>query len=446
MYLREIHIDGLKLLRNFELSFLRDDEPRMWTVLVGRNGLCKTSILRAIALAASGPTRANQLAQELMASFRDARARDGDVELRAEFEVHAVRYDVGGAVTRPRVTSSLRLEARRQLFVGTSGFLDPRVETVTEQSARDSANPIEDVRSRKPAPPEWFVAAYGTSRLLPLPRSTTPPDDFVRTRMETLFDRGRILGTSFGDHFAMHHAQTYAQVLRAAMLSDAALLPEIRGFDMRGRGGMSSADLLVANHHFETGAGDTRMRLPATWLSHGYQGTIAWLADLVGHILWEASEAGLSIDIEPAQMQGLVLIDELDLHLHPSWQVGLIPALKQTFPRMQFVVTTHSPMLLAGLEGDEIVMLDQDPSTGDITQHSDPRPAKLMTGTEMLARYFGVRDLHPVNLSKQMYRYGRLASDPERSDEEEAEVQDIYRELDAAGVAPDWKPVPRRTP
>lgn len=51
-------------------------------------------------------------------------------------------------------------------------------------------------------------------------------------------------------------------------------------------------------------------------------------------------------------MEGLVLIDELDLHLHPVWQQGLIAGLKHTFPRLQFVATTHSPLLLSGLEDE----------------------------------------------------------------------------------------------
>jgi len=456
MYLRSLQIDNLKLLRGFELDVCRDGEPRMWTVLVGRNGLCKTSILRAVALAASGPARANQLAQDLMVSLRDARRTDASLEIQAEFELPATPDYGQLARGQPALTrslrSSLQLAANRQLFSGDSSFLagaaaqssTQQVLLNTASDASDARDPLEDARTRKPPPRRWFVAAYGTSRSLALPGSTAAPDDVVRTRMETLFDRGRIIGTSFADHFDGAHARTYVKVLRAAMLNHAELLPNVQTLELRGRGGVNSADQLVMSHRFDTAAGTGSLRLPATWLSHGYQATIAWLADLVGHILWEASESNSSIDIDPADMQGLVLIDELDLHLHPSWQVGLIPALKQTFPKLQFIVTTHSPMLLAGLEGDEIVMLDQDPSTGDITKRSDPRPAKLMTGTELLKRYFEIDRLYPVNLSKEMFQYGRLASDPERTDAEEVEVQRIYRELQQAGVAPDWAPIPRR--
>ena len=48
---------------------------------------------------------------------------------------------------------------------------------------------------------------------------------------------------------------------------------------------------------------------------------------------------------------GIVLIDEIDLHLHPRWQWKIIDALKNTFPRVQFIVTTHSPVIIAAIGG-----------------------------------------------------------------------------------------------
>src|SRR5579859_6564120 len=74
MYIRELVIRDVKLLRDVTISFLRDGQPRMWTVLLGENGFCKTTILQAIALAASGVDRANQLAD--VASLPDRRRPD----------------------------------------------------------------------------------------------------------------------------------------------------------------------------------------------------------------------------------------------------------------------------------------------------------------------------------------------------------------------------------
>ena len=60
---------------------------------------------------------------------------------------------------------------------------------------------------------------------------------------------------------------------------------------------------------------------------------------------------------------GIVLIDELDLHLHPKWQRRIIEDLRRTFPKIQFIATTHSPFLIQSLRsGEELIMLDGQPT------------------------------------------------------------------------------------
>jgi predicted ATP-binding protein involved in virulence len=62
-----------------------------------------------------------------------------------------------------------------------------------------------------------------------------------------------------------------------------------------------------------------------------------------------------------AATPGVVLIDELDMHLHPTWQRRITDDLRTTFPRIQFVATTHSPLIIGGLQPEEVLRLD-DPS------------------------------------------------------------------------------------
>ena len=63
---------------------------------------------------------------------------------------------------------------------------------------------------------------------------------------------------------------------------------------------------------------------------------------------------------------GLVLIDEIDLHLHPKWQRQIVPALKKIFPKIQFFATTHSPQVIGECKPEEIVLL---------TPHGQKRPS-----------------------------------------------------------------------
>lgn len=443
MYLRHLEIDGMKLLREFSLDFTRDGQPRMWTVLVGRNGLCKTSILRAIALAASGRDLANQLAVQLWSSFPDRRSEQGRaVNIRAVFDLGAP-LPAGQTRQLPhlpdtperRLCSELTLSTGHRVFEARSGWGS------SCGSAMDGTDPLARVRSQ--SLPFWFVGAYGVGRSLPAGDGRL--DDRVRTRMESLFDVGSLIATDFAKRFSETFgdqvANIYIAALRDVVLRHVDLLPDLRDFDIRPPASTQSLDF---GPQCRIQAGKQPLLLPPEWLSHGYQTTLAWLADVVGHLVWDAFvAAGGTIELAPEAMQGLVLVDELDLHLHPSWQVGLIPAIRQTFPNLQFVVTTHSPMLLAGLEADEIIMLEQDTDSGDVIGRQPERAPKLMTGTELLQRYFGIDRLHPSNLSKAAYRYARLASDPKRSAAEDTEVRQLLEQLQAAGVAPDWSPVER---
>jgi hypothetical protein len=180
-----------------------------------------------------------------------------------------------------------------------------------------------------------------------------------------------------------------------------------------------------------------RIRVPATWLSQGYQSVIAWLADLVGQILLEAGEP-----MEAADMEGTVLVDEIDLHLHPTWQVRLIPALKKVFPRLQFIATTHSPMVLPALAAEEIILLSQDEAGSVVAAPSQQSPA-LLTGSELYGAFFEIRKLYPEALGEKLHRYGYLASDPTRTAQDDETMRSLRKELQEAGVTFDWEPVPR---
>ena len=92
-------------------------------------------------------------------------------------------------------------------------------------------------------------------------------------------------------------------------------------------------------------------------LSDGYRGVIGMVADIIYRCIKLNPHLGDKVLTETS---GVVLIDELDLHLHPSWQVKIVSDLKDVFPKIQFVATTHSPYILQSLSIDEIRNLDND--------------------------------------------------------------------------------------
>jgi predicted ATP-binding protein involved in virulence len=96
-------------------------------------------------------------------------------------------------------------------------------------------------------------------------------------------------------------------------------------------------------------------RLPISRLSAGYRNVLWTLLD----IGWRCVMLNpfLQKDVFK-ETEGLVLIDEIDLHLHPQWQRRIVAILQEAFPKIQFVLTTHSPLVLAS-KGAHVVLLGE---------------------------------------------------------------------------------------
>lgn len=92
------------------------------------------------------------------------------------------------------------------------------------------------------------------------------------------------------------------------------------------------------------------------YFSAGYKTCFSLVLGIIKEIEFRFKEP----NIKAAEFDGVVLIDEIDLHLHPTWQAALIKTLKELFPKVQFIVTTHSPSVLQTLEHNEIIALSVD--------------------------------------------------------------------------------------
>lgn len=90
-------------------------------------------------------------------------------------------------------------------------------------------------------------------------------------------------------------------------------------------------------------------------LSDGYRNVIGMVADIAYRCIKLNPHLGKNVIKETP---GIVLIDEIDLHLHPNWQRRIVNDLKNTFPKIQFVVTTHSPFIVQSIEQSELINLD----------------------------------------------------------------------------------------
>lgn len=98
------------------------------------------------------------------------------------------------------------------------------------------------------------------------------------------------------------------------------------------------------------------MRMPINQLSDGYKSTISLVADIAYRM------AVLNPQLLGKVCQetdGIVLIDEVDLHLHPTWQQRILGDLAEIFPKVQFIVSTHAPAVISTVRSENIILLDQ---------------------------------------------------------------------------------------
>lgn len=446
MYVESVHIQNLKLLRDVKLDFTRNGSPRPWTVIIGENGCGKTSLLQAIGLAAMGVDRANQLAD--VTSLPDRRSKS-EVNIEATFRFGEIRsklrsipqWNWDSTCAYPQLKSWLKLKSGWSVFEGGSQYVAEAVNHagICVGDLRTDHNFFDPLReARRENLPHWFVAGYGVGRSLPLPQTGARVKDAVLERIASLYGRGSIVGTGFADMFDKTNlVRDFCRQLQAALVTGC-LLPNVTQLDLRGKGGIKKAQQLVESHRFVMQAGSSEVKIPAVWLSQGYQATAAWVADLIGQQFWDAGGS-----VELAEMEGLALIDELDLFLHPVWQAQLIPALKQVFPRMQFIVTTHSPMLLPGCEQDEVFTLKQD-ENGDVNVHPAEASPAIMSGSEIYRVFFGVDGQFAKKAGGLLQQYAFLASNPLRTDGDDTQIASLVKQLAKLKVTPDWKPIPRK--
>lgn len=101
----------------------------------------------------------------------------------------------------------------------------------------------------------------------------------------------------------------------------------------------------------------TGVKVDAVDLPDGFRSTVAWLADLC--TAWhDTAPEGISRSTDPADMTGIVLLDEIGLHLHPSLARSIVPQLRKALPKVQFIVTTHSPLVLSSFDRAELIVLE----------------------------------------------------------------------------------------
>jgi len=140
----------------------------------------------------------------------------------------------------------------------------------------------------------------------------------------------------------------------------------------------------------------------------------------------------------------IILLDDIDRALHPQAQLELIHAIKkilENYSDMQIICTSHSPLVVSQCSKNEIIRLNFDGNHYAFLEENEYSPL-VLNNDEILKDYFDVQD--HTGISELMQKYGLLANDPYRTDEDEEEIKNILKILHQYDVKIDWTPVRRK--
>ena len=161
--------------------------------------------------------------------------------------------------------------------------------------------------------------------------------------------------------------------------------------------------------------------IPLDVLSQGTQSLVQCVAHLV---VGYAEYYGFPTDLK--EKPGVLVIDEIDAHLHPSWQRRIIPTLLRHFPKLQIFCSTHSPLMLAGLEAGQVQLLRRG-EDGVLSASSNESDITGWTADEILRNFLEIPAPTDMATAAHVARLEELRHKDKLTGDEEAELQALRR-------------------
>ena len=173
--------------------------------------------------------------------------------------------------------------------------------------------------------------------------------------------------------------------------------------------------------HTLTAQHETRGELPLSMLSDGVRTMLALVADVARRC---ASLNPQLSDRAAIETPGILIVDEVDMHLHPRWQQQVLGLLQDAFPALQIIVSTHSPHVLSTVEKSSIRVLHI--SNGDVVIETPLIQTRGVESADVLATAMGVDPVPPVEEATALSAYRKLI---ETGEAEGPEATDLRQRL-----------------
>jgi hypothetical protein len=378
-----------------------------WTLLLGDNGVGKSSILRAIAIGLCGDAAKSYAARLLR------------------------RRDTGDPVSQGTITLEILSEVN-----GT-----PVVKTYTTSILLGEDGQGAEMRTVPTVPLEaegWLALGFPPLRLLSWQRDTDPPPSgrerpvpadlmpLIAGELDPRLDKLKNWLFDLDHQILGERSKGLTETLNMKLMADffkviGEVTPGLR---------LELVDIDIQKREVRVRTDDGIV--PIESVSQGTASLIGWIGVLLRRLYNLYGDQP-----EPRERYALVLIDEIDAHMHPEWQRLLVTRLRALFPKLQIVASTHSPLIVPSLESEEIIRLARDPKTGQIRAGAPAYDVKVYRSDQILTSpLFGLgSSLSPI-MEKQVREYTRLAATDHLTPEDRKRLEELAFELNMKAPSP----------
>lgn len=345
MWVQELTLENIKCFERTSFKLGSGDGPYPWVTLLGENGGGKSTVLQALGVLLAGAESVQSLLPRPVGWLRD-QGYPGLIKV----QIHQGDDDSGQFGTekiRKSFGYSFNVTGTKRLIINNKHYNEPAV-FETANSRKHHSWLRQNAYAADAA--GWFAAGYGPFRRLTHEDQIVVPSPERHARYTnflTQFDEDEPLSTFerwfvYLDYRISKGTERSSQEARRQRDLAAEAINDLLPDDTRYSHVTEEGRVM-----FTCGGAD----VPTSSLSDGYRSTLAVAGDLVWRLMLAFPQSD-----NPLSEEGVVLIDELDIHLHPTWQRDIAGWLRSRFPNIQFIVATHSPFIAVGAGPDAVTL------------------------------------------------------------------------------------------
>jgi predicted ATP-binding protein involved in virulence len=398
MYIDKLRLENFRTFQETKIDFCHPDQdfsaigipaPRLRNInlLLGDNGSGKTTLLKAVAMAALGPAvsdanlpiyrlirRSPTLTRKGSPSRRSSSSnsqRLAEAILEADFTVHP--QDGQGSRGIPaKMESKARISQKGD------------IERVAwEHREEKKWSPIFSSESEA-----FFFVGYGATR-----RVESQERVDLGARQVTSLLRAQRIRSLFEEAYSLIPFPLWLPQLEKGNPGRFTQVKTLINRLLDGTGYSFTGERDPVEYVFEKGG----LKVPFPALSDGYRAYLGWIGDLLYHVCNTTPRGKRLIE-----NKGIVMVDEIDLHLHPKWQMTVLPMLARALPNIQFIVTSHSPLIVGSLEWMNILLIKPDQHQTSVAERIKWAVHGLDADQVLLTEFFGMESTRSEGKKREL--------------------------------------------